>query len=148
MVMDALGLGASSVASSIVGPTAAPGSGRGVLVQLGKVVGFNLNSVAATTIFTTPASGFTRCVVIEIVMDNFSGAAATTQVSFGASATPTDYLAAQTLTNSTAGKQLGYYPAVGAAASTYGTGVAFVANETVALGSAATCDISVWGYYE
>lgn len=148
MVMDALGLGASSVAASIVGPAAAPASGRGVQVQLGKLVGLNLNSVAATTIFTTPASGFTRCVVMEVLLDNFSAAAATTVVSFGASATPTDYLGAQTLTNSATGKVLAYYPAVGAAAATYGVGVAFVANETVALGSAATCDVVVMGYYE
>lgn len=147
MSLDGFGIGGSAV-TSVIGPAAAPASGRGVIVQLGKLTGFNLNNIAATTLFTTPASGFTRCVVIEIVLDNFSAAAALTQVSFGASATPTDYLAAQTLTNSATGKELSYYPAAGAAASTYGTSIAFVANETVAAGSAATCDVTVWGYYE
>ncbi len=140
--------GAITTTGGIVGPATAPAAGRGIVVQLGKLAGLNLNSVANTTIFTTPASGFTRCVVTEIILDNFSAAAATTVVSFGASATPTDYLGAQTLTNSAIGKQLSYYPAAGAAAATYGTAIAFVAAETVALGSAATCDVVVMGYYE
>src|SRR6202142_1464172 len=103
--------GAITAGGGIVGTAPAPAAGRGFLVLLGKLVGLNLNSVAAATIFTTPGAGFTRCVPHVIVLDNFSGAAATTVVSFGASGTPTDFLGVQTLTNSAANKQLQFYPA-------------------------------------
>lgn len=147
MALEGIGI-TSNVANSISIPTPAPAGTRGVTALLGKLTGLNLNSVAATTIFTTPATGFTRCVISEIILDNFSAAAATTVVSFGSSGTPTDYLGTQTLTNSATNKELQFYPAVGVAAATYGNAVAFVVNETVALGSAATCDVSVWGFYE
>jgi hypothetical protein len=148
MAFDALGIGNSAVASSIVGPTNAPASGRGVSVQLGKRVGLDLNAVAATTIFTTPASGFTRCVVTEIIVDNFSLAATTASVSYGASGTPTDWAATATMAGANTNKfvQLSGGPAATASA-TYGTAVAFVANVTIAQGVAATADVSCWGYY-
>jgi hypothetical protein len=131
---------------SIIGPTAAPASGRGVSVQLGKIVGLNLNSVAATTMFTTPAAGFTRCNVTEIYMDNYSMAATTASVSYGSSGTPNDFSATATNAQAAAGKLNPIYAAN--TSSYYGTGVAFVANVTIAQGVAATCDVEAWGYYE
>lgn len=138
-----------AVATTVTGTVPAPASGRGVRVLLGKATAVNLNSVAATTIFTTPAAGITRCVVADIVVDNFSIASTTASVSYGASGTPTDYLATATMAGAAANKQVHLVGGAAATGSaTYGTSVAFVANVTIAQGAAATCDISVWGYYE
>lgn len=131
-----------------VNPSPAPAAGRGLIVQLGKVTSLNLNVVAATTIFTTPASGITRCVVTEIVADNPSGTPTTNAVSFGAAATPTDYLAATVLAGTfVAGKGIELYPAANTAFAVYGTSISFVANVTVG-GAAITADFTVMGYYE
>jgi hypothetical protein len=141
----------STVATSIVGGAAAPGTGRGVVVQLGKATGVALNTVAATSIFTTPAvGGFTRCVVTQVVWDNASAIATTTSVSYGASGTPTDWAATATLAGlTTTGKQIqviGGPPATGSA--TYGAGVSFVANITIPQGVATSADVTAYGYYE
>ena len=129
-------------------PNPAPAIGRGVLIQLDKLSAINLNAVAATTIFTTPAAGFTRCVVDQIVMDNFSGTPTTNAISFGASATPTDWNPAVVLAGTAGvGKGLFLYPASNVGFAVYGTGIAFVANVTVG-GAAITADAAVWGYYE
>src|SRR5262249_25936006 len=72
----------------IVMSAAAAGAERGIIRFLGKI-STNLNAVAATNIFATPASGFTRCVVTHVIIDNFSLAATTVSISYGASATPT-----------------------------------------------------------
>lgn len=140
--------GTTTTTGGIIYPVAAPAAGRRLLAQLAKIVGYNLNSVALVTLFTTPASGFTGCVINEIVLDNFSGASGTVQLSFGASGTPTDFLGTQTLTNGATGKAISLYPAANAAYAVYGTAVAFSANQTVAQGVATTCDITILGYYE
>jgi hypothetical protein len=134
-------------AKTIVGNIPAAGSSRGFLVVLGKLTGLNLNSVAATTIFTTPASGFNRCVVLNVIVDNYSIAATTASVSFGSSGTPTDWAATATNANAAAGHFVLLTPTA-TLSPTYGTGIAFQANCTIAQGSAATCDVTVLGYYE
>jgi hypothetical protein len=135
----------STSASSLVVANPAPATTRGVNVVLGKLVGANLNAIAATTIFTTPAAGFTRCVVEQITVDNFSGTWTTASVSYGSSGTPTDYTATATMAGAAANKAV----VVSATAfATYGTGIAFVANVTIPQGVAATADITVWGTYE
>jgi len=138
---------AITFSGGIVQTPPASGAGRGLVVQLGKLTGLNLNSVAATTIFTTPASGFTRCVVLNVVVDNYSIAATTASVSFGSSGTPTDWAATATNANAATGKFQLLTPTA-ALSPTYGTGIAFVANVTIGQGSAATADVTVLGYYE
>lgn len=135
-------------AKSVVVPTPAAAENRGLWVILGKAVGVNLNAVAATTIFTTPASGFSRCVVNQVVMTNCSGTGTTASISFGSSGTPTDWVASTVFNGATPNKRCSINAANGANNATYGTGVAFVANVTIPQGSACTCDFTVWGYYE
>lgn len=150
MALDVLGFGSPTVTTA-VGPPAAPGSGRGFVVQLGKVTSVNLNSAAATTIFTTPAvGGYTRAVVSEVVIDNPSAAASTVSISYGASGTPTDWAATATMPGLGAvNKFVKLHGGVAATGSaTYGVGVAFVANVTIPQGVATSCDISAWGWYE
>jgi hypothetical protein len=149
MALDAMGIGASNI-NSVVGPPAAPGSGRGVLVQLGKAPGVNLNAVAATSIFTTPAvGGYTRCIVSQIVWTNFSAVASTASISYGASGTPTDFLATATMAGATGTtKAVAVFPASGAGFTAYGVGVSFVANVTIGQGVATTGDVEAWGWYE
>jgi hypothetical protein len=127
----------------------AGGTVRGYVAVLGKLTGLNLNAVAATTIFTTPASGFTRCVITRVLLDNFSIAATTASVSFGASGTPTDWAATQTFAGANTNKVIAL-SAGGAAtgSATYGTAVAFVAGVTIQQGSAATCDVICLGFFE
>src|ERR1039457_3351528 len=103
MALKVIGLG-NLIATGINISAPAAGTTRGVSVILGKLVGLNLNSVAPTTIFTTPATGFTRCVVEQIFVDNFSMASTTASVSYGASGTPTDYLASATMPGAATGK--------------------------------------------
>lgn len=133
-----------------IGGTAAPGTGRGFLVQLGKITGVQLNSIAANNIFTTPAvGGYTRCVVYTIVIDNPSGVGTTASVSYGASGTPTDWAASATMPGLTATNTFAVVDKTGGAGgATYGVGVTFVANVTIAQGVATTCDIAAWGWYE
>ena len=142
--------GMSSASAISVGPPAAPGSGRGFIVLLGKVTGVQLNSVAATTIFTTFATGgYTRCVVTDIILDNPSAVAATASISYGASGTPTDWATTATnlgLTGTNTFARVSKTGGTGGA--TYGIGVAFVANVTIPQGVATTCDIAAYGYYE
>jgi hypothetical protein len=134
--------------TSIIGTVPAPGTGRGYLIQIGKLSGLNLNAVAATTIFTTPAAGFSRCVVYEVVVDNFSGAPTTNAMSLGSSGTPTDWLGATVLAATAGvGKIVSLFPAVNIGYAVYSTGVAFVANVTVG-GAAITADITCLGWYE
>jgi hypothetical protein len=127
--------------------TPAAGISKGVIVALGKLTSLNLNSVAATTIFTTPAAGFTRCVVTQVIVDNYSGAWTSASVSFGSSGTPTDWAATATNANAATGKFWLLNPTA-TLSPTYGTGIAFQANVTIVQGVAATADVTVWGYYE
>jgi len=116
--------------------------------QLGKLVGLNLNAVAATTIFTTALpAGATRCIITKIVRSNESIAATTASVSFGSSGTPTDFSATAVNANAATTKYQVLSPTA-TLATAYGNAVAFVANVTIAQGAAATCDITVFGYYE
>lgn len=138
------------VPTTVVGPTAAPGSGRGYLVQLGKLASVQFNTVQANNIFTTPAvGGYTRCIVQFVKVDNFSGICSTASVSYGASGTPTDFAATSTMAGATGTTSaVSVYAASGAAGVSYGVGVTFVANVTIGQGVATTGDISVWGWYE
>lgn len=139
--------GGSGTPTSIVGPTNAPASGRGVIVQLGLHTGVNLNSVAQTIIFTTPGSGFFLCVPTLVVVDNFSGAVTTNAASFGSSGTPTDFLASTVLTGGAAGKSFQNAPAsFVTACAVYGAGINFVMNVTAG-GAAISADVYVFGYY-
>jgi hypothetical protein len=114
--------------------------------RLGRLVGLNLNVVAATTIFTVPTS-LARCIVTKIVLSNCSGTPTTNAVSFGASGTPTDWLAATVLVAGfVAGKTILLLPAVNVAMAAYVASVAFVANVTIG-GAAITCDLDAFGYY-
>jgi hypothetical protein len=139
-----------AVPTTIIGPTTAPGSGRGVLVQLGKITGVQLNSVQANNIFTTPAvGGYTRCIVDFIEINNFSAVATTASISYGSSGTPNDYLATATMPGATGTtKAVQVFPGSGAGQVAYGVGITFVANVTIGQGVATTCDISAWGWYE
>jgi hypothetical protein len=142
-----LGTGSVPSFSGIIGSIPPPGTSRGFVLILGTLTGLNLNAVAATTIFTTPASGFTRCIITEINMTNSNGTPTTNAVSFGASATPTDWAAATVLGGGfVAGKGIEINQASNTPFAVYGTGVAFVANVTVG-GAAITCDLQVLGYY-
>lgn len=143
---------AGGPATSVVGPTNAPAAGRGVIVQLGKITGVNLNAVAATTIFTVPASGLTRCWVAFGFVRNSSGVDTTTNAfSLGASATPTDWMVAGAVALAAGtSKILGDIntTVAGAVATTlYAPGAAFVINVTVG-GAASTADIAMFGFYE
>src|SRR5512144_1422267 len=57
-----------TIAATGIVASPAPATGRGVLIQLGKVATVDFNAAAATTIFTTPGSGFTRCVVLFVIV--------------------------------------------------------------------------------
>jgi len=146
------GLPASIISGgSLILPNPAPATGRGVFIQLGRVNSVNLNSVAATTIFTTPAvGGFTRCRVLTIVVGNISGIATTASFSFGQSATPTDWAATSTYAGLTAAGKfvaIDQAPVTGSTEIT-ATGISFVINVTIGQGVATTADVEAWGYYE
>jgi len=150
MALEGIGLGGSTI-TGVIGPPAAPGSGRGVLVQLGKVTSVNLNSAASSTIFTTPAvGGFTRCRVTEVAVGNISGIATTASFSFGQSATPTDWAATATYAGLSAAGKFIYINPPTASGSTEitATGINFVINVTIPQGVATTADVTAWGYYE
>ena len=135
------------VGGQIVLPDTMSASQRGIVGSLGRLVGLNLNAVAATQIFLTPAAGIVRCVVNYLVLDNFSGTPTTNAVSFGASATPTDYLPAAVIAAVTTAQAVRVFPATNVAFAIYLTAISFVANVTVG-GAAITCDIRAIGYYE
>ena len=119
--------------------------------ELAKVTGVNLNNVANNTIFTTPGSGFTRCVVTFIIISNVSGTPSTNAASYGASGTPADWHAGSGINGglTTTSKISMLLPgaADNAVSTSYGTGVTFVVAVTVG-GAAITGDFSAWGYYE
>ena len=76
-------------------------------------------------------------------------ASTTASTSFGASGTPTDWLATGTWAGAASGKFVKLEGgAAGTGSATYGTGVAFVANVTIQQGGAATCDVTCMGWYE
>lgn len=114
---------------------------------LGRVVGLNINVLnQETTLFTTPASGFTRCCVMDIVLDNYSTAATTASLSFGGNAgTDNDWKTTATNANASTTNMTRY--TAPATAIFYGTSATFATKTNTAQGGAATVDVSVWGYY-
>jgi hypothetical protein len=150
-VVSGLPSGVALSVSSIVGTVPAPATGRGLVVELGKATAVQLNTIAATTIFTTPAvGGFTRCRVLSVVIGNISAVASTASVSFGQSATPTDWAATAAFAGLTAvGQFVEIVPSVATGSKEItATGISFVANVTVPQGVATTADITALGYYE
>lgn len=116
---------------------------------LGKITGYDLNQTAAAgTIFTTPAAGFTRCIVSRVVRDNDSAAAATTaSYSLGSSGSTSDYAVTATDAAITSAK-CAVRTGIAGGYVAYGVGVAFVVKASIAQGAAATADFSAFGYYE
>ena len=113
---------------------------------LGFLPSCNLNSVAATTIFTVPAAA-TGCYVTKIILQNYStGTPTTASISFGSSGTPTDWSATATDANATTTSAKVFSPTA-TLMKIYPASTAFVANVTIAQGSAVTGDILVFGYY-
>lgn len=119
-----------------------------VEIELGLKQGVDLNTVAKTTIFTAPASGFTNLVVTKVILLNASGNPTTNTVSFGANATPTDWLIATTLsaTFGAGSSGLALFPASNVSFNTYGASAQFVINVTAG-GAAITADVTAWGFY-
>ena len=112
---------------------------------LGFVPAVNLNSVAATSLFTVPAG--VSCYVTKIVVQNYStGTPTTYSVSFGASGSPTDWSATATDANATTTSAKVFSPTA-TLMKKYAAATVFVANVTIAQGTAVTGDILVFGYY-
>jgi hypothetical protein len=112
---------------------------------LGYVAAVNFNSVAATTIFTVPAG--VSCYVTKIIVDGYStGTPTTASVSFGASGTPTDWSATATDANATTSSAKVFSPTASLMVK-YAAATAFVANVTIAQGTAVTANVAVFGYY-
>jgi hypothetical protein len=114
---------------------------------LNKIIGVNLNAVAQTVLFTLPASGFNRCRVSRILIDNYSIAATTASISFGLTGTPTDWAATAVNANAAAAK-FQIISNTAALSPNYAPGAVFVANVTIAQGAPATCDMEVYGYID
>ena len=149
MALEGIGINAGSV-NTIVGPTFAPQTGRGFLVQLARNPSINLNTVQANTLFTCPASGYNRVIVMWAVLDNFSGTPTTNAVSFGSSnGTSTDWLGITTLAGSAGtGKALVLYPATNVGFAAYTSASGFFQMSVTTGGAAITCDVVTWGFYE
>lgn len=117
---------------------------------LGKIVGFDLNQGGLPkqgTIFTAAIpAGATGYVVTRIVKTNYSTAATTASVSFGQTATPTDWAATAVDANA-ATNSAQIITATAALQKFYTAAGAFVVNSTIAQGGAATVDIEAFGYY-
>lgn len=107
----------------------------------------DLNAVATTTLYTTPAGK--KLVVDHVKVRNLSASAGSTVATFGQSGAKTDFVGAQTLSNlSAAGKAAKIQPvpaATPAAIVEYAAATAFVIDVTTAAGSACTCSIDVFG---
>ena len=129
------------------GQTSGPGAAETPNVGerlLGYLPGLNLNSVAQTTVFTFPA-GITGGVVTRVHIKNYSGAATTASISFGRTGTPTDWKATATNANAATTKMV-EYTNTASLAPVFSASDVFVANVTIAQGSAATADVLVFGY--
>ncbi len=110
-------------------------------------LGFDISSVASTTLFTVPVGKeFTP---FAVCISKISATITTAVVTFGQSGAKTDFLPSQTLTNiTTAGASVWLMPVPSATPAreqvTYTAGEAFVIDVTT--GDAATCDVSVFGF--
>ena len=112
---------------------------------LGYLPACNFNSVAATTIFT--GAGSSAFYVTKVIVQNYSaGTPTTASVSFGSSGTPTDWSATATDANATTTSAKVFSPTA-TLMKKYAANTAFVANVTIAQGTAVTADILVFGYY-
>ena len=148
MALEGIGI-SSSLATQI--SVQNPATSRGAVVLLGKATSVNMNSVAQTTIFTTPAvGGFTRCRVTKIVVGNISAVCTTASFSFGQGGTPTDWAATATYAGLTAvGKFVVIIPSsANGSVEITATGINFVINVTIGQGVATTADVEAFGAYE
>ena len=110
---------------------------------LGYAKAVNFNSVAATTIFT----GSVPFYVTKVIVANYStGTPTTASVSFGSSGTPTDWSATATDANATTTSAKVFSPTA-TLMKIYAAATAFVANVTIAQGTAVTADVLVFGFY-
>lgn len=138
---------ASQSLTTAFGQTSGPGAAESPNVGerlLGFLPSLNLNAVAATTIFTVPA-GFTAYVT-KVILQNYStGTPTTASTSFGASGTPTDWSATATDANATTSSAKVFSPTA-TLMKKYAAATAFVANVTIAQGTAVTADCLVFGF--
>ncbi len=110
-------------------------------------LGFNMNSVAFTTLFTVPTGKeFTP---FAICVSKISATVTTFTATFGQSGAKTDFLPTQTLTNiTTVGAAVWLMPVPSATPAreqvTYTAGEAFGIDVTAA--DNATADVSVFGF--
>ena len=130
----------------IVLPDTMPAAQRGVVGSLGRAVGVNLNALASTTIFTVPAAGVNRCVVLRVERVNDSGASTTASLQFG-TAGGADWAATAVNANAATG----HYQELSSAANlspVYTAGQTFQVTVTIVQGVAGTADFRAIGYYE
>lgn len=110
-------------------------------------LGFDMNTVATTTLFTVPTGKeFTP---FSICISKISATLTTAVITFGQSGAKTDFLPSQNLTNiTTAGAAVWLMPVPSATPAreqvTYTAGEAFVIDVTT--GDNATADVSVFGF--
>lgn len=125
----------------------ADGVARTTEVSLGKITALNINAVAATPIFAIALPpGAKGLVVTKVVRYADTIAATTASISFGQTATPTDWAATAVNANAAAAKAQ-IISATAALQPFYTAATNFVANVTIAQGAAATCDLEAFGYY-
>jgi hypothetical protein len=140
-----------------VQPAPFQGSGTSVLsdtgswvspeVIVGVATGVNLNAVAATALATIAIpTGFSGFVPTRVIRYKDSIAATTASISFGQTATPTDFAATATNANATAAKSQ-IITATAALQPFYTAGSGFVVNVTIAQGAGATANFALCGYY-
>ena len=117
------------------------------IAMVAQELGFDISSVASTTLYTVPVGKeFTP---FAICISKISATITTAVVTFGQSGAKTDFLPSQNLTNiTTAGASVWLMPVPSATPAreqvTYTAGEAFVIDVTT--GDAATCDVSVFGF--
>jgi len=118
------------------------------LQMLASISAVNLNSVAATNLYTVPTGK--KLLVDHVVIRGLSATAGSAVVTFGKSTAKTDFVAARTLSNlSAAGKAAKIEPVPAttpAAIVEYAAAEIFVIDVTTAAGSACTAVVEVWGH--
>ncbi len=117
------------------------------LAMVSQNLGFNMNSVATTSLFTVPVGK--ELTPFAVCISKISATITTATVTFGQSTAKTDFLDTQTLTNiTTAGGGIWLQPIPFATPAreivTYTAGEIFVIDVT-ALDNA-TADVSVFGF--
>ncbi len=110
-------------------------------------LGFDMSSVASTTLFTVP--GGKEFTPFAICISKISATMTAARITFGQSSAKTDFLPTQALTNiTTAGASVWLMPVPSATPAieiiTYTAGEAFVIDVTT--GDTGTADISVFGF--